>query len=169
MYLMYVDESGDDGILNSPTEFFVLSGLVMHELRWRDCVGRIYDFRKRMRDKFGLRIREEIHASHMISRPGELRRIRKNDRLTILRHFVDEIANLPDISVINVVVDKRPKDLEADIFSLAWRALIQRFENTISHRNFPDPVNLDGLSRRNEPEKAAWARAQDAILQSCAQ
>lgn len=96
-----------------------------------------------MRDKFGLRIREEIHASHMISRPGELQRIRKNDRLAILRHFVDEITNLPDISIINVVVDKREKDREADIFSVAWRALIQRFENTVSHRNFPGPANPD--------------------------
>jgi hypothetical protein len=140
---MYVDESGDDGILNSPTEFFVLSGLVMHELRWRDCVSRIYEFRKRMKSKFGLRIREEIHAARMISRPGELQRIRKNDRLAILRHFVDEIATLPDVSVVNVVVDKRCKDSQADIFSLAWRALIQRFENTISHRNFPGPANPD--------------------------
>lgn len=140
---MYVDESGDTGIVDSPTEFFVLSGLVMHELRWRDCVSRIYDFRKRIRDKFGLRIREEIHASHMISRPGELRRIRKNDRLAILRHFVDEITKLPDVSVINVVVDKRAKDLEVDVFSVAWRALIQRFENTVSHRNFPGPANPD--------------------------
>ncbi len=143
MYLMYVDESGDDGLLNSPTEFFVLSGLVMHELRWRDCVSRIYDFRKRMRDKFGLRMREEIHASHMISRPGELLRIKRNDRLTILRHFVDEIATLPDISIMNVVVDKRTKKQDADVFTLAWKALIQRFENTVSRRNFPGPANPD--------------------------
>lgn len=143
MYLMYVDESGDDGLLNSPTEFFMLSGLVVHELRWRDCVGRIYDFRKRMRDKFGLRVREEIHASHMISRPGELIRIKRNDRLAILRHFVDEIATLPDISIINVVVDKRTKQHDTDVFTLAWKALIQRFENTVSYRNFPGLANPD--------------------------
>jgi len=143
MYLMYIDESGDDGIQDSPTDFYILSGIVMHELRWRDCVSRIYDFRKRMKAKFGLRIREEIHAAHFVSRPGELQRIRKNDRLTILRHFVDEIANLPDIRVMNVVVDKRAKDPNTDVFSLAWRALIQRFENTICYRNFPGPANLD--------------------------
>jgi len=115
----------------------------MHELCWRDCVSRIYDFRKRMKAKFGLRIREEIHASHMISRPGELQRIRKNDRLVILRHFVDEITNLPDISVINVVVDKRAKNQEVDVFSVAWKALVQRFENTVSHCNFPGSPNRD--------------------------
>lgn len=35
MYLMYVDESGDIGLVNSPTHYFVLVGLVLHELRWQ--------------------------------------------------------------------------------------------------------------------------------------
>jgi hypothetical protein len=79
----------------------------------------------------------------MINRPAGLQRISKNDRLAILRHFVDEIADLPDTGVISVVVDKRTKAPATDVFSLAWRALIQRFENTISHRNFPGPANPD--------------------------
>ncbi len=41
-----------------------------------------------------------------------------------------------------MVVDKqkRPK---TDVFELAWTALIQRFENTVTHRNFPGPANPD--------------------------
>jgi len=35
MFLMYVDESGDTGLTNSPVDYFVLSGLIIHELRWR--------------------------------------------------------------------------------------------------------------------------------------
>ncbi len=31
---MYVDESGDMGLVNSPTRFFVLSGVVIHEMRF---------------------------------------------------------------------------------------------------------------------------------------
>jgi len=48
MYLMYVDESGDSGIVNSPTNYFVLTGMVMHELRWNDYLSRIIELRKRM-------------------------------------------------------------------------------------------------------------------------
>ncbi|MBK7203929.1 MAG: DUF3800 domain-containing protein [Anaerolineae bacterium] len=33
MYLMYVDESGDCGLTNSPTRYFVLTGLILN------CVG----------------------------------------------------------------------------------------------------------------------------------
>src|SRR5262249_17946759 len=43
----------------------------------------------------------------------------------------------------NVVVDKSPKDPTRDVFTIAWRALIQRFENTMSHRNFRGPLNSD--------------------------
>ena len=34
MFLMYVDESGDSGLINSPSTHFVLSGLVIHESDW---------------------------------------------------------------------------------------------------------------------------------------
>ena len=46
MYLMYVDESGDIGITNSPTRYFLLSGLIIHELRWRQFIDDIISLRK---------------------------------------------------------------------------------------------------------------------------
>jgi len=144
MYLMDVDESGDVGALPaSPTRFFVLTGLIVHELRWRDCLDRLIAFRRRMRDKFGLKLREEIHASAMISRPGGLKRIRRCDRLTVLRALAKELAGTPDLNLINVVVDKKDKPPAYDPFEMAWKSLIQRFENTVSHRNFSGPANPD--------------------------
>jgi hypothetical protein len=143
MYLMYVDESGDSGLVNSPTSYFVLTGLVLHELRWHDYKDRLVEYRRRMRTAFGLRLREEIHASHMINKPGPLVRIPRNDRLSILRFMINELATMPDITLINVVVEKATKNPGYDVFSMAWKALIQRFENTMSHRNFAGPVNPD--------------------------
>ena len=143
MYLMYVDESGDSGMLCSPTRYFALSGLVIHQLSWRQTLDRLVAFRQRMRSAFGLKLREEIHAARFINNPGEVVRIARHDRLTILRHFADEIASTPDVSVINVVVDKATKTPNADVMGIAWQALLQRFENTISHRNFPGPANAD--------------------------
>jgi len=143
MYFMYVDESGDNGLLNSPTRYFTLSGIIIHELRWNECLEQLIEFRKRMRNSFGLLMREEIHSAHLINRPGELVRIKRNDRLTIIRAFINEVAHLPDINIINVVVDKQDKSEEYDVMSKAWEALIQRFSNTMSSRNFPGPVNTD--------------------------
>jgi hypothetical protein len=141
--MIYVDESGDPGLINSPSRYFILSGLVAHELRWQECLKQLYDFRKKVAQRFGLRVREEIHAADLINRPGKLQRIHKADRLAILRLFLKEIASLPEVSAINVIVDKQGKPPDTDVFEVAWQALIQRFENTISKRNFPGPKNSD--------------------------
>jgi hypothetical protein len=143
MYLMYVDESGDCGLVNSPTRYFVLTGLVVHELRWQTYLDRLIAFRQQMKQHFGLRLREELHASAMVNRPGSLVRIKRHDRLAILRAFADELAAMTDLNLVNIVVDKQGKPDDYDVFGIAWRALIQRFENTLSHRNFAGPANPD--------------------------
>lgn len=143
MYLMYVDESGDPGLLGSPTRYFILTGLVIHELRWNEYLGQIVEFRKRMRNSFGLLMREEIHAAHLINKPGPLLKIKRNDRLTIIRLFLNEISSMQDLSIINIVVDKQGKPAGYNAMEKAWEALIQRFSNTMSHRNFTGPANPD--------------------------
>lgn len=143
MYLMYVDESGDSGMTTSPTRYFVLTGIVMHELRWNEYLSRLIDYRKRMRDTFGLLLREEVHAARMLNKPGDLVRIKRNDRLSIIKFFINELAGMQDLSIINVVVDKQGKPPTYDAIENAWKALVQRFSNTISSRNFPGPANPD--------------------------
>lgn len=140
---MYVDESGDVGLTGSPSRYFILTGVILHELRWQPYIEQILEFRRRMKNAFGLRMREEIHASKFLTKPGELQRIKRNDRLTILRFFAAELASMPDINIINIVIDKQDKPAGYDPFEEAWTYLIQRFENTISHRNFPGPANAD--------------------------
>jgi len=143
MYVMYVDESGDSGLVNSPTDHFVLTGLVIHELRWRDALHTLIDFRRRMKSKFALGVRNELHASAMMSRPGKLVAIKKHDRLAIIRDFADHLATLTDLNLLTVIVDKTTKSPGYDVFGMAWRALLQRFENTLSHHNFRGPANPD--------------------------
>lgn len=140
MYLMYVDESGDPGLMPaSQTRYFCLSGLVIHELDWRETLNQAVEFRKELRDRYGLKLREELHCTEFIHSPGKLSRIRKDLRLRILRDALDFEANLKTIQVINVVVDKLGKTPDNDIFQIAWQTLIQRFENTNKHNNLPKP------------------------------
>ena len=141
MFLLYADESGDVGRLNGSSKYFALSGLVLHELRWHDFIDEILEFRRHLRKTYGLKLREEIHASHMLHKPGSLARIPKSIRLRILREVIDFQNSLSNISIINVVVDKTGKRSDYDVFDHAWRALIQRFHNTLSRRNFPGPQN----------------------------
>jgi hypothetical protein len=92
MYLMYGDESGDSGIVNSPTRYFVLSGLVLHELRWQPYLDHLVKFRRSLKQAYGMRLREEFHAAAMITRPGiDLMRMSSSlrDRVQITRHLLD--------------------------------------------------------------------------------
>ena len=145
MFLMYVDESGDCGLDNSPSSYFVLSGVVIHELRWKICFDQILNFRKTIKKRFNLNLHDEIHAANFISKPGDLVRIKRNDRLSILRLYANEISSMSYLNVINIVVNKTTKAPPYDVFDKAWTALIQRFENTITKKNFNGPSNPDEL------------------------
>lgn len=151
MYLMYVDDSGDCGLPanGSPTKLFCLSGLVVHELRWRDTLEDMAGFRRELWRQYRVNIEDELHAGDMINKPSKLpaslQRLHKHERLAIVRHFADKIATLADVSVINVVVDKSSGRLpnKEEVFRRAWYSLFQRFENTIRYQNFPGPKNPD--------------------------
>jgi Protein of unknown function (DUF3800) len=148
MYLMYVDESGDCGLNNSRTDYFILTGLVVHESRWQASLTQLIQFRKTMRQLYGLKLREELHTYQFLNKPGDFQRIRKNDRLTIIRNFADELAKMQHLNLINIVVDKTNKHSDYDVFENAWKALIQRFENTLFLQNFPNStlgLNEHGL------------------------
>ena len=143
MYFLYVDESGDVGLKQNSSEYFCLSGLVVHELRWHETLEDIIKLRQTLKQKYTLKLREEIHASHYIHKPGDLKRIAKSLRLRLLRDVIDFEASLSEVNILNVVVDKRNKTQGEDVFDIAWSTLIQRFHNTIAHKNFPGPRNPD--------------------------
>lgn len=148
---MYVDDSGDCGMptAGSPSRLFCLSGLVVHELRWKNTLADLARFRRWLHDKYQVNIEDELHGAVMINKPAKLasslQRLKKHERLAVIRHFADAIAGLSDVSVINVVVDKgtgRVPDKD-EVFRWAWYAMFQRFENTIRYQNFPGPKNAD--------------------------
>jgi hypothetical protein len=94
---MYVDESGDTGLGASPTSYFLLSGLVVHESRWREFVNQLVDFRKRMRTTYKLPVRTEIHAAEFMNgRVHALGRtvISRPDKLAILREALEELGRV---------------------------------------------------------------------------
>ena len=151
MYLMYVDESGDCGLPTdgSPSNLFCLSGLVVHELRWKDTLAELARFRRWLRGRYKINVEDELHAAEMITKPSKLapsiQRLKKHERLAVIRNFADAIAMLADVNIINVVVDKRSGRVpnKDEVFRWGWYALFQRFENTIRYQNFPGPKNAD--------------------------
>src|SRR5437868_7043701 len=70
MYLMYVDETGDSGLIGSPTAYFALSGIIVHESDWRQFIDTLIAFRRTMKATHGLPVRSEIHSSEFIASKG---------------------------------------------------------------------------------------------------
>lgn len=142
MYFMYVDESGDPGISGSKTDHYILTGVVIHELSWRKTLDDLVEFRKAIRREYGWKVREEIHAQKMINgRISTNMGIDRNARFLILRKNLDWIASRLDMGIITVVVEKFGYQQASEVFEAAWSFLIQRFENTMNHRNFAGPKN----------------------------
>jgi len=112
---MYVDESGDTGVETLNTNYFVLTGLVVHETRWREFIDVLVDLRKRLNDRYGLPVRAELHASEYIRK--QVFDIAKHDRLAIMRNVIDEIAKYDFISITNIVVRKDNKPDGYDVFN----------------------------------------------------
>lgn len=138
---MYVDESGDAGLINSPTDYFILSAVVVHELEWKRLIDVFVAFKKTLNAAYGFPVRSEIHASEFIKRP--VHGLARHVRLAILRNTLDEIAKFVDVSITNIVIDKRNKPAGYDVFDMAWKALFQRFENTLKFGNFPGKHRRD--------------------------
>lgn len=143
VYLAYVDESGDPGLVNSPTRFFVLTAIVMHELSWRPSLDELVEFRRQLKSRYKLKLRDEMHAGKWLQRSAEPHGIAKHDRLEILRRTADKLAQIPNLNLIGVVVDKQGKHSKYDVFESAWKALIQRIENTVVAKNFTTPAKRD--------------------------
>lgn len=143
MYLMYVDESGDPGKINSPTTDYILSAIVIHESAWLNVLNDLIVFRKSLKTRFNLLMKEEIHATVFMTKQSSLRNpISRNNRLDLLKKCLDWLNLRTDISVITVRVNKASNN---DPFEYAWKVLIQRFDNTLAHRNFPGGINNSDL------------------------
>jgi len=158
MYLMYVDESGDTGIVNSPTQYFILSGIIVHELNWRKTLDDLVVFRKHLFQTKGLRINDEIHCKSFINKPGDLKKIKRNDRVDIIKKCMYWLNTRTDLSVISIVLNKQGK--QNNIFELAWNALLLQFENAIKlnylngNRNKEDKGIV--ICDNTDGEKLTW-------------
>ncbi|MDD3177145.1 MAG: DUF3800 domain-containing protein [Atopobiaceae bacterium] len=140
MYFMYVDESGDVGLGPGSSDYFILSGLVIHECYWHETLSSMASMRRDLFKKYGFSTDEELHAEHLIGRTNNGRSgMRRDAVLLMMRDVLKYEAGFKYARMINVVIDKRDKRKGYDVFLNAWDTILNRFENTIKYQNFPSP------------------------------
>lgn len=151
MYLMYVDECGDSGTGEGSSDYFILSGMVVHESMWSSLLSLMATELFGLKIKYGMNQQTELHAKGMLGRSEkQYASMPKINRLLLLRDVLRFEGQLTDkIRVINVVVDKRSKAQGYEVFRCAWEALISQFETALQTGGLPI---IDPSSQAAYPE-----------------
>lgn len=129
-YIVYYDETGDDGLNTASSESFILTGIYMDSEKWNENFKTVQDCRKQMRKDFGFHVSEEFHTKHLITdkKPFSKYEWDNEQRRQILIDFAKCIADL-DIQIINVVIDKTKIIDNYKVLENALKYSIQRIEN----------------------------------------
>lgn len=130
--MAYVDESGDTGVVTGSSHTYTLGCVLIDVDLWPEAFDQLLDFRRRLRDTFGLPMRAEVKANYLLRNTGPFRSLTLSpaQRHLIYRAHLRVLADLP-ARAFAITVDKRAKVLTSDqVFDLAWEGLMQRLERT---------------------------------------
>jgi Protein of unknown function (DUF3800) len=119
----YVDESYD-------AKKFCLSAISIRYIDWHKSYNLVRDQRRKLKAKYGLYIRQEIHARDLVAGRGRIapKGIGKNDRVAIFREMLSVTAKLPHVYLFNICLDT---PAFADAQMTAWDRLLNRIERTM--------------------------------------
>lgn len=135
-YIAYFDETGDDGNNTNSSATFLLTSMYMPTNSWQKNYDIITDLRKKLKQKYGFHIKEEMHTKHFLCDKDPYRRYNwsKDEKKEILKEYTLAISKL-DMSIINVMIDKRK--IQRPDYKVLENALtynIQRIENDSNGR-----------------------------------
>jgi hypothetical protein len=126
IHFAYVDESGDSGAGGSRS--YSLACVLVDSDTWPDRFDRLIDYRRHLRTLFGLPVRAELKANHLLRNAGAFRSLGLSEsaRFAIYRQTMRLHAKL-GFKTFAILVDKanHPNRTADDI---AWEYLLQRLE-----------------------------------------
>lgn len=130
--IAYFDETGDDGILKTSSDIFVLTSLYMSTASWQSNFDAMRQCRKNLKTTYGFHVSDEMHTRNFLTDKGEYRQYgwTLDQRRNILIDYTKAVAAL-DAKVINVIIDKK-RVQHPDTYDVLKKALtynIQRIEN----------------------------------------
>lgn len=138
VWLAYVDESGDAGYKGSRT--YTLGCVLVQAAVWPDVFDDLLRFRRFLRDRFRIRVRDEIKANYLLRGGGPLKNLNLGDgqRHAIYRQHIRLLPKL-QLQAFAVVIQKEAIQIK-DAFNprdVAWEFLLQRLERLSTSSNTP--------------------------------
>lgn len=134
--IVYFDETGDDGLIKTSSDTFILTSIYMESENWQNNYNQMKILRKKLKDKYGLHTKEEMHTKHFLTDKDPYRKYGwdKEEKIEILKEFTLNIAEM-DLSCINVIIDKKKiKKRDYKILENALKYNIQRIDNDSNGR-----------------------------------
>lgn len=145
VYLAYTDESGDSGFVQSPTQFFVIACLLVHESHWQRTLDALIALRQRLRDQHGIPVRAELKSEDFIYGRGPVAQLNwsRRRRIRLFEELLDFESSL-EVTNFAVAVAKNRITVQAtnDPREVAWRYLAQRIDSFCRKMNPNDRVML---------------------------
>ncbi len=135
MYIVYCDESGDDGYPKQSSPIFALCASYIHEDSWREAYNALKEFRRSLKARLPMKI--EIHAKNFVlnKNPYRCLEIEDSERIAIIDQYCAAVSGLP-IQIINVVINKTAitKD-RYPVLDNAFSFSIRRVDNSTKNDN----------------------------------
>ena len=145
--MAYVDETGDTGdpSKTGSSGCYALGCLVIKDTNWPGAFDQMIDFRRRLRDTYGLPTRAEVKANHLIRGGGALKPLglAPAQRGLIYRAHLQMLAPIRAVGFAVVIDKQRAMAAGRDAFEMAWETLLQRLERTSSkYHEGPTPLMI---------------------------
>lgn len=134
-YIVYFDETGDDGVTTQSSQEFILTSVYMPADKWQENYDKMKLCRQKLRDEYGFRIKDEMHTKYLLTDKNPYREYKWDieQKKDIIKEYTLAIAGL-DIKIINVIIDKTKfSNQEYPVLENALKYNIQRIENDSNH------------------------------------
>ena len=146
VFIVYLDESGDKGWDNSPTDFFVLSCVLIHETFWLQNLDALIALRRGLKKRWGINTRAELKSEHFRWGRGAFKvlGIGLRNRMNIYKDVMEYQPNTLNTSNFAVAIQKsKLRDKTNDARHWAWVFALQHINRFCSDKGeraiiFPD-------------------------------
>jgi hypothetical protein len=137
VHLLYVDESGDDGQLGSPTSHFILSGILVEVSQWQMNQEALFRMRSRLFDWYGIAPDAELHSSELLGAARQHFGMGMGERIKIALHVLGCINFLKGVRLVRVIASKENRPA---ILSSAWSELLHGVAEEVTLKEFRNVI-----------------------------
>jgi len=154
MELLYIDESGDNGLVKGSTDYYILAGISFEDTKWKENFWKIADFRKNITQQYGIFI-NELKGSELFSHRGQFfnTALNPNDLERIYSQAIDLICSELNCNIFLEIRSKEKfkkrytenKKLIKIFNSEIWGAFLSKFENHLITKSVKTGYSQTGI------------------------